>query len=110
MTKKESVKTFENTRNNCCQAILLAFGAAEDLVNEAKKWGGGRASEGICGALYGAMLLCGSDNVLLEKCKSDFAEKTGSILCKEVREAKVTSCTECVGIAAEWLEENGFPK
>lgn len=89
---------------NCAQTVCAAFGR-EDLVEPMASCGGGRAPEGTCGALYGAM------QVAPEKAASilaAFAAAHGASTCREIKGANRVPCRECVRLAATLLVENGI--
>ena len=89
---------------NCAQTVCAAFGR-EDLVEPMATCGGGRAPEGTCGALYGAM------QVAPEKAASFLATFTaahGASTCREIKGCNRVPCQECVRKAAELLVENGL--
>lgn len=67
--------------------------------------GSGRAANGYCGAFYAAIQVSAElnlDGALLE---SQFKEKTGSLICREIRAKRSVSCRECVNIAHDILTE-----
>jgi hypothetical protein len=86
---------------NCAQAVAKAFDR-NDLVETLKSCGGGKAPEGLCGALYTAMLLAGEerDDVVKEK----FLEEIGHLECKVIRKNGQVTCTDCVRRSAEIVE------
>jgi len=91
---------------NCAQAVLKAyqeeFQIDEQEITAYKAWGGGRAKDGICGALFAAKnLLDNAENELLEK---DFAAELGTIYCHELKQTKNT-CIDCVRLADKLVEE-----
>lgn len=89
---------------NCAQTVCAAFGR-EDLVEPMACCGGGRAPEGTCGALYGAM------QVAPEKAASilaAFVAAHGASTCREIKGANRVPCQECVRLAATLLVESGF--
>ena len=92
-------------RLNCAQAVLYAWrevsGDTTVAIAELKNFGGGRAPDGLCGALHVACLVV-PDRA--EALKQNFAAQLGSLYCKELRAAKVHPCETCVGQAAELLE------
>ena len=56
---------------NCAQTICAAFGR-DDLLDAMKACGGGKAPEGTCGALYGAMMVApDKPDALLEAFAAD---------------------------------------
>jgi hypothetical protein len=104
--KELALKVFRQPpdRLNCAQSVLYAwrevFGDNAITVAELKPFGAGRASDGLCGALYAACLLAPSRE---EELKAAFAARVGSCYCKEIRAAKKHPCAECVAQAAELL-------
>ncbi|HXE42966.1 MAG TPA: C-GCAxxG-C-C family protein [Candidatus Baltobacteraceae bacterium] len=92
-------------RLNCAQAVLHAWhkitGDTSVPIVDLKAFGGGRAPEGICGALHTACLIAPDHAKTL---KSAFAERLGSIYCKELRAAGNHRCIACVAEAAELLD------
>jgi hypothetical protein len=93
-------------RLNCAQAVLYAYqkvsGDGRISVAEMKSLGGGRAPGGVCGALHAACTVAPDK---AEGLKSRFAGITGTILCREIREAGQHSCEVCVGESARILQE-----
>ena len=84
--------------HNCAQAVAEGCDR-HDLVETLKICGGGRAPEGICGALYAAMLLNPPErHAAMRKA---FHKEIGSEYCYEIRAAQTVSCTRCVEIASE---------
>lgn len=84
-------------RHNCAQAVCFALGR-EDLLEVVSECGGGKAPDGLCGALYGA-LLCSSAQIG-EELKRQFVEKLGYSRCKELKQKGGVSCRECVACAS----------
>lgn len=88
---------------NCAQAILKTFQQEckvdEQAIFEASRNGGGRAEEGICGALHAAHQLI-NDKEQREKMDRDFIDKGSSIRCREIRKSRQISCKQCVELAA----------
>ena len=91
---------------NCAQSILKGFQAefqiSDETVGAFRSFGGGRAENGLCGALYAA-------NYLMEKTgkgalNASFAKKTMSEKCREIKKNKLCSCEACVRIADELVE------
>ena len=87
---------------NCAQCVTKAF-ADDAAVMEMAACGGGNAPGGLCGALYAAMSLAGEKD--RESLRSDFRERAGSDLCRELKGSCGTPCRECVEIASELLEK-----
>jgi hypothetical protein len=91
---------------NCAQSVLYAYqkvsGDTTIPLLEMKRFGGGRAPGGLCGALHAA---CAVTPEKAETLKSRFAERTGSVLCREMRKANRHPCEVCVAEAAQLLEK-----
>ncbi|MDR0873473.1 MAG: C-GCAxxG-C-C family protein [Prevotellaceae bacterium] len=92
---------------NCAQSILRGFqkefNVPDSRIAEFKAWGGGRAPEGVCGALYAA------DILLKEKgkasVKEQFKAKVGATDCLAIKQEKKITCPDCVRITDELLEK-----
>lgn len=73
---------------NCVQAVLKAFqpesGMSDSVINSAKVAGGGRAPDGVCGALYAAQILLGEDPSC-SKVSRAFEAKYGSLHCSDLK-------------------------
>lgn len=94
---------------NCAQAILKAFqekyNLPDKIIIDFAKYGGGRAPEGLCGALYAANYLIlnipalsqHSPKLYQTLCAA-FSAKASAITCKEIRKAKQLSCEGCVDL------------
>jgi hypothetical protein len=106
--KKHALEHFRRPpeRLNCAQAVLFAYqkvsGDAALSISDMKALGGGRAPGGLCGALHTA---CTVVPERAESLKARFAEITGSVLCRAIREANRHSCEVCVSESAQLLEE-----
>jgi len=87
---------------NCAQTVAKAFGR-DDLLETLKSCGGGRAPNGLCGALHSALLLVPEGEQ--ETVKQRFFEEVGEIHCKPIRKAGQTKCVDCVRTAAGLLEQ-----
>ena len=91
---------------NCAQAILKAWQGRLEIsdkeIEEFRQWGGGRAKDGLCGALFAA-------NYLLEKqgkasITKEFTAQVGSADCREIKRVNKVPCSRCVDIADELSE------
>ena len=87
---------------NCAETIAEAFGHGE-LLSQMHFCGGGRAPEGICGALHAALLLIPAEDHAAVK--QEFLERAGSLLCDELKNTCKTPCLACVRIAAALVEK-----
>ncbi|NDV47703.1 redox-active protein [Paludibacter sp. 221] len=108
MKRKKSEEYFHKQPDNfnCAQTILKGFQAdfnvPESMIEDYRAYGGGRAKDGICGALFAAeSLLESSEKEFLEK---QFAAKLGSVYCRELKKLK-TPCVECVRFADELIQK-----
>lgn len=82
--------------HNCAQAVCAAFGR-DDLLEEMKECGGGRAPGGTCGALYAAMTLVPGR---AEAIAAAFCAANGSTKCRELKGEHHVPCRTCVATAA----------
>lgn len=93
---------------NCAQAVLRGFqqmlGVADERIADAAAHGGGRAPEGLCGALHSALELVESpeDKAAI---RAEFERQAGALTCREVRAQRKLSCRDCVRLAAELVLE-----
>lgn len=105
--KKHALAVFRQPPEhlNCAQSVLHAWressGDTSIALADLKSFGGGRAPEGLCGALHAA---CTVAPAKAEELKAHFAARLGSLYCKELREAGQHPCADCVAQAAELLE------
>ena len=105
--KEHSFSVFRKDpeRLNCAQSVLYAWrevsGDTSIALAEVKPFGGGRAPDGLCGALHTACMVAPER---AEGLKRNFAARLGSLYCKELRGAKVHPCETCVGRAMDLLE------
>ncbi len=103
-----AVKIFTSVpkTHNCAQSVAAGLGR-EDMVKTLADAGGGRAPEGICGALYAALLA--APEAKREEIRREFASRAGSVFCRELKTVHRFPCVECVrlaaGLAAESMTE-----
>ena len=102
-------------RMNCAQSVLSAFKERfyidDELIEEFKSYGGGRAPDSLCGAYYAAKKII--NDYYKDKIKEFeqyFIMQAGSIKCHAIREAKKLSCLECVEKSVEFVQENLIKK
>jgi len=95
-------------RYNCAQAIMRAFrdrlSVSEEAIKACRKFGGGRAEGGVCGAVHAAHMLI-EDPEIVRKLDDLFFCQAGSVKCREIRKLKKLSCVECVDLTAEIMSE-----
>lgn len=107
--KKASDFFRKEDKLNCAQAVLKYYethkSVTPDVIADFKSYGGGRAPEGLCGALYAAKHVFGDED---KTCKAEevFIEAAGSVNCREIRKANKLSCTACVDLAGECLKKH----
>ena len=98
---QKALSTFRNPYN-CAQAVQAAF---EDNPAETERLaacGGGKAPEGLCGALYAALSVANETNAPAIRAK--FREIVGAETCKEIKSTCKTSCPNCVEAASTILK------
>ncbi len=93
-----------STHHNCAQAVAWAARLSnEEVEGRFAKAGGGRAPEGLCGAVYAAMEAVGKDKA--EKVRAAFKRRLGADTCKALKGELKVPCVECVRVAAEEIIE-----
>jgi hypothetical protein len=107
--KRKASEYHQQRRGNCAQSVAFAWGStfvgARGVEDVFEGCGGGRAPDGLCGALHASCELAGAEAAAA--IKAQFAEQTGGDqTCKAIRAAKRVPCTTCVEIAAELLEQH----
>jgi hypothetical protein len=90
---------------NCAQALLKGFQQEmkiSDLeIEEYRAWGGGRAKDGICGALYAAERIL--SQAKKESVVEEFKKQVGSVDCITLKNGEL-SCEEYVRMVDELVE------
>ncbi|MFA7230639.1 MAG: C-GCAxxG-C-C family (seleno)protein [Victivallaceae bacterium] len=107
----KSLKAYKEEKLNCAQSILRGFQdknqVRDEQITAARKLGGGRAEDGICGALHAALQLAENDEIR-QSLHESFIVHASSSKCREIRRAGKISCAGCVELAAKTLhEKNG---
>ncbi len=99
MNIEEALSTFRTApwRHNCAQAVCAALGR-EDLLETVSSCGTGKAPDGLCGALYGALLCTPVQS--REELRRRFVEKLGYSHCRELKKEGAVPCRDCVASAA----------
>ncbi len=100
------------SRMNCAQSVISAFkekhNLSTDTVESFGAYGGGRAPDGLCGALYAAMYIL-EKNAEVEKrneLERYFIDQAGAVKCRDIRACKKFSCLDCVEKSSEFLDEH----
>jgi hypothetical protein len=104
MSKEKSLSFFRTPPHNynCAQTIAAGFGH-EDFIEPFKVCGGGRAPEGLCGALHAALAL--APEAKRAEILEAFRQKNGAVSCRELKQTFRVPCPQCVASAAELLEK-----
>ena len=107
MSVVKAMRAYQEEKLNCAQSVLRGFqeryAIQEEQITAAKQLGGGKAENGLCGALYAASLL--ADDTLKKKLNEHFIVEAGSDKCREIRACGKLSCGECVELAARVLHD-----
>lgn len=95
---------------NCCQAVLKAYagltGMTDEYISaEFRKFGGGRAPGGMCGAIYAAVILLENKPDELKAIMAEFVTKASSDSCRGIRMAGRLPCRDCVELTGELLAD-----
>ncbi|MGD1001834.1 MAG: C-GCAxxG-C-C family (seleno)protein [Candidatus Brocadiia bacterium] len=107
MPVQRAIAAYRTEGLNCAQSVLRAFQQERDIPEEtvqaARRFGGGRALEGRCGALHAACELAG-DDATRDRLRNEFAARASSERCREIRKANAFSCEQCIELAAGLLD------
>ncbi len=96
---QRALETFRNPLT-CSQAVYAAFKEANaDSLARLKAMSGGRAPEGMCGALYAAKLIVPPQHHAAMD--AEFSAATGDLACKRIKGDHKTPCEKCVEVAAK---------
>lgn len=94
-------------KHNCAQAIANKwkelFEDEETIVDQMKANGGGRAPEGLCGAIYAAMQAVPADK--RDDLLKAFEQRVGQRNCLDIKKVAKVPCVTCINVADELLEE-----
>ena len=107
--REKALKHFRQGKGyNCAQTVYNSQrkhgSVCEKTLAELGLAGGGRAPDGLCGALYAAKLHLPEERKA--EIRAQFEESGGSVRCREIRKARKMSCQDCVAEAADFLEQN----
>ncbi len=107
--KNEASLYYSQRRGNCAQSVVHAWKSKNPKSpHEPEQFagcGGGRAPEGVCGALHAGCVVAGEAHAA--SIRKKFAEKTGGHhTCRAIRAAKTVPCHDCVALAAELVEQH----
>lgn len=92
---------------NCAQAVLKTFqekyNIPDETIAEYAKFGGGRALDGLCGALYALHHILETEEHITSA-NEHFKEKAGSTKCRDIKKLNKLTCKECVDLSARILK------
>ncbi len=88
---------------NCAQAVAASCGR-EDLLDEMKRCGGGKAPGGTCGALHAAMQILPEEK--RASAFKNFVAINGASTCAELKGKSRVPCMKCVETAVSIVEKN----
>lgn len=91
-------------KHNCAQAVAYRWRplfADPDIVEHYAPYVGGRAPEGLCGALYAAMQACPAH---ADEIRRAFETRCGATYCRDIKAQHRTPCEVCVDTADKLLE------
>ena len=97
-------------RGNCAMSVAYGYARATgkseaeavDAAEMFRNFGGGRAPDGQCGALYAAKMMQPDHADAIEEFFKRGAQ--GFTKCQEIRPNKVIPCNRCVELAGEALD------
>ncbi len=99
-------------RMNCAQSVLCAFKDEfkidDDIIEKFRNYGGGRAPDGLCGALYAVKYIVNEKQLDKEKeaeIMDYFIKNAGALECSNIRNMRKLSCVGCVEKSSEFLEK-----
>jgi hypothetical protein len=107
MDKPNAAAYFRGKENyNCAQALLKAYEAAAGIdkscLDRFANFGGGRAPDGECGALFAAKSLLQGDDVKKKlELEDEFVLAAGSRKCRDIRKTGKLTCAQCVQKASD---------
>lgn len=94
---------------NCAQAIVYKWAESDaisdHLATDFKKFGGGNAPEGKCGALYAGLHILNGNDAAQQSLLAEFQTSSTSYACREIRGANKLNCKGCVELVDNFLEK-----
>lgn len=107
--KDAALSYYMARRGNCAQSVASAWhektsrnAGLSDLLSGC---GGGRAPEGVCGALHAAQVILGGEAASVIVADEFRKASGGYVRCRDIRSAGKLPCTGCVEVAAGLLED-----
>lgn len=92
-------------KHNCAQAVAYRWKELfpdSSVVEKYLEFGGGRAPEGKCGALFAAMNACPACS---QKIEQEFSQQVGAVTCRDIKTIAKTPCPRCVDVADMLVEK-----
>jgi hypothetical protein len=86
------------TMYNCAQTVASVT-EDENIISDMKSCGGGRAPDGLCGALYAAIMISPPEK--RAEVRKEFEKRLGAQTCTELKQDLKVPCPVCVRVAAE---------
>lgn len=110
--KKKALEFFHDQANNwnCAQCILKAYQSRirlndEEIERDYRCKGGGKAPEGLCGALYASRVLLGEDTKEAAELTEAFRKELGAVTCLGLKKEMHVPCARSVSTAETLLEK-----
>jgi len=91
--------------HNCAQAVAYHWKELypdTSVVEKYVEYGGGRAPQGKCGALFAAMN-ASPDHA--QEIEQEFFQQVGATTCREIKTVSKTPCLRCVEVADLLVEK-----
>jgi len=102
MNKAVEIYTRIPKTHNCAQSVAAGAGH-DELAAQLQNCGGGRAPEGVCGALHAALALTAPEHH--DAIRQKFAAKAGSLHCRVLKQELKFPCPACVELGSSLAEE-----
>ncbi len=108
-TKASSLYRNPNYRLNCAQVLVYKWcecnGVSNLMVDDLRGLGSGRAPDGMCGALYGAIRIFEGDEIIQDQLSQTFKLTIGECSCKGVSQKSDFNCHQCIDVMDEAIEK-----
>lgn len=95
---------------NCAQTVLDAYQTLSNrsvaALADYKPYGGGRAPDNECGALWAACQCAPQDAAFI---RGEFKNRVGATSCRELKRQLRVPCAECVATATDILQTKSVP-
>ena len=101
MSKALDLFTAVPRQHNCAQSVAAGNGGSKELVAQLATAGGGRAPDGLCGALYAALQLVPENK--RQSVIDAFGAALGETHCLALKKLGVP-CTKCVETADSLID------